>query len=213
MRTTPIRCPSIAPYPCWTVKHRARRGQCRPIGDFTALALPGDVTAQLHAPVPTSIRQRLPRTAPSRLPGGYHSNQTVLVSDTAALLKPGVTEGLECRLYRQFVAATRSMNDGAMRLAGGLENPATLRKRVAMTVSVSAAACTRSTYLLVSRIDSGRGPWTSGRLRSPPTASCQATPTGLAAAEKYRAAKRSAPPRKQRSRAMACSAATVMPWP
>jgi hypothetical protein len=57
-----------------------------------------------------------------------------------------------------------------MRLAGGLENPATLRKRSAMTVSASAAACTRSTYLLVSRIDSGRGPSTSGTVRSPPTA-------------------------------------------
>jgi hypothetical protein len=32
------------------------------------------------------LRHRLPRTASSRLPGGYYSNQTSLVSDTAALI-------------------------------------------------------------------------------------------------------------------------------
>jgi hypothetical protein len=69
-----------------------------------------------------------------------------------------------------------------MRLAGEWWKPATRRNRLAMTVSVSAAACTRSTYLLSSRVDSGRGPSTSGTVRSPPTASCQATPMGVAAA-------------------------------
>src|ERR1700757_1139908 len=36
---------SLAPYPRWTVEDRAGWGQRRPIGDFTALALPGDVAA------------------------------------------------------------------------------------------------------------------------------------------------------------------------
>jgi len=80
---------------------------------------------------------------------------------------PGVdveaSSRLRARPRRQLTAATRKATEGAKRLAGGEEKPATFRNCPATARFVSAAVCTRSTYLLASRIDNGLGPSISGR--------------------------------------------------
>src|SRR6266545_3250589 len=64
----------------------------------------------------------------------------------------------------------------------------------------------------MTRTGNGRGPCTWGRARSPPTASCQAMLTGLAAARKNRRASSPSPLASESRSATACSAATDMPW-
>jgi hypothetical protein len=66
---------------------------------------------------------------------------------------------------------------------------------------------------LVIRIDNGRGPSTSGRDRSVPTAVSQATRSFLALARKNRHGKLRCPPRSQSHKMIASIAATVMPCP
>src|SRR4029453_13047777 len=63
----------------------------------------------------------------------------------------------------------------------------------------------------MTRAGSGRGPCTWGRVRSEPTASCQARLIGLAAARKNRRARSRSPPASVSCRAAAWSAATDMP--
>lgn len=108
---------------------------------------------------------------------------------------------------------TRRRIDGRGKRAGGSAIPITRMNCPATTGSASTAVGTPSKNALLSRIDSGRGPSTSGSARSEPTAVCHATRIHLADARRKRRGRPRSPRMRQSRNTIASIAATVMPRP